>query len=183
MDDQDDFIMGNIISPPNANNPLQFQSSQDKRKSKKEKYFAKKLLSNKRKREKKAPKENANAQSTFQKPFISKGYRPLLNRPKPETTTTETTVTATQEPQNDKTESNQQSNEIPLSENNQPNNKEIKEITKTPTTQTTQPTQIKTVFSVKTFNDLQINEYLKKNIAKNNYDTMTKIQKKQYQFY
>ena len=180
MDDQDDFIMGNIISPSNTNNPLQFQSSQDKRKSKKEKYFAKKLLSNKRKREKKAPKENANTQSTFQKPFISKGYRPLLNRPKPETTTatTKTTEAATvipQELQNDKTESNQQNNEIPLNENNQPNNKEIKEITNTPTTQ---PTQIKTVFSVKTFNDLQINEYLKKNIAKNNYDTMTKIQKK-----
>ena len=125
MDDQDDFIMGNIISPSNTNNPLQFQSSQDKRKSKKEKYFAKKLLSNKRKREKKAPKENANTQSTFQKPFISKGYRPLLNRPKPETTTatTKTTEAATvipQELQNDKTESNQQNNEIPLNENNQP---------------------------------------------------------------
>ena len=35
-----------------------------------------------------------------------------------------------------------------------------------------------TIFSVKTFDDLKINQYLKKALNKNNYNTMTKIQKK-----
>ena len=166
MNDQDDVIMGNIISTPSNNNSFHFQSSQDKKKSKKEKYFAKKLLSNKRKREKKTKESTS---STFQKPFISKGYRPLLNKPKPEITTS---TQEPQEPQSDKIESNNQNNEIPLIENTQSNN-DNKELTNTQPT-----TQVKTVFSVKTFNDLQISEYLKRNIAKNNYDTMTKIQKK-----
>ena len=35
-----------------------------------------------------------------------------------------------------------------------------------------------TIFSIKTFDDLKINTYLKKALNKNNYNTMTKIQKK-----
>ena len=35
-----------------------------------------------------------------------------------------------------------------------------------------------TIFSIKTFDDLKINPYLKKALNKNNYNTMTKIQKK-----
>ena len=38
--------------------------------------------------------------------------------------------------------------------------------------------QSKSVFSIKTFEDLQIDQYLKKALIKNNYSTMTKIQKK-----
>ena len=43
--------------------------------------------------------------------------------------------------------------------------------------------QSKSVFSIKTFEDLQIDQYLKKALIKNNYTTMTKIQKNQYQYY
>ena len=39
-------------------------------------------------------------------------------------------------------------------------------------------TQSKSVFSIKTFEDLKIDKYLKKSLLKSNYTTMTKIQKK-----
>jgi superfamily II DNA/RNA helicase len=40
-----------------------------------------------------------------------------------------------------------------------------------------------TIFSIKSFEDLNINPYLKKALNKSNYNIMTKIQKKQYLYY
>ena len=56
-------------------------------------------------------------------------------------------------------------------------NKEIKKITKETISETKKNTS-QTIFSIKTFDDLKINPYLKRALNKNNYTTMTKIQKK-----
>ena len=55
--------------------------------------------------------------------------------------------------------------------------KEIKKINKTPEKENKKNTS-QTIFSIKTFDDLKINQYLKRALNKNNYNTMTKIQKK-----
>ena len=55
--------------------------------------------------------------------------------------------------------------------------KEIKTLNKTPKKENKKNTS-QTIFSIKTFDDLKINQYLKRALNKNNYNTMTKIQKK-----
>lgn len=163
----EDNIFLNIVSSSDV------KTSGINKKEKKEKYLEKKMLTNKRKREKdhikkeNKKKENAPSDEKVEKSeeiydelkeFYDENQKNNLQRYTPK---------ERKDTQNKKRE---------LEKEIQNEFKEIKE--ENILEEQKKHEQKNSVFSVKTFDDLDINQYLKKTLTKNNYTTMTKIQKK-----
>ena len=194
MEGDDNFVMNISIGSNTKDNKMTFMSQNEKRKNKKEKFMERRMLTNKRRRE-----NNANKKL---KPFIE--TKKMNNINKVIENNTDIPIDENKQETNldnkiPKEEQNQQEKkQKPKLTQKQKNEQQLhrdqlteeikneiynlstikKKENENKTINQNDKNNNQTVFSAKTFSDLKINEYLKKALLKNGYDTMTKIQKK-----
>lgn len=194
MEGDDNFVMNINMGSNIQSNKMTFMSQNEKRKNKKEKFMERRMLTNKRRRENNANKKT----KTFNETKKNNNINKVIENNNTDISIDENikeTILDNQEEQNQqekkqkqkltqKQKNEQQLHREQLTEeikneiNNLSTTKKEKEEKGNKEINEKDKINNQSVFSAKTFSDLKINEYLKKALLKNGYDTMTKIQKK-----
>jgi ATP-dependent RNA helicase DDX31/DBP7 len=180
----DDDTMFMNINTSNANNVG--VTSSNKKEDKKAKYLEKKFLQKKRKRDNNQKRKDGQTGQTDNteegQSKLEQGAQSTQN-PESEKKTTEHVYDELNEYYDNKVpkkprltnkEKSKNLEKVKIFENEIM--EEIQDIQQEVVVQKINPKD--SVFSIKNFNDLKINDYLKKSLAKNNYTQMTKVQKK-----
>jgi ATP-dependent RNA helicase DDX31/DBP7 len=179
MEDDDNNIFINVNSNINSTNNK--ASASDKKAEKKNKYLEKKLLQKKRNRDDGNKSQNHTEGTQINKPENEQIQEQTGNTKNPKfehayDELNEFYHKKEQHKPSKMTQKERQANNEKLTHLENEIKEEIKETHKEEVKQNVNPQT--SVFSIKNFDDLKINEYLKKSLKKNNYLQMTKVQKK-----